>query len=148
LFAIGGCGDAPAVPLYPASGRVLVDGRTAAGVEVRLHPADRTDDLDAAVPFAATGEDGGFRLGTKVKGDGAPAGRYRATLTWPDGPPGPSPRGDLLGGRYRDAKSGIEVTIAAGDNAIPPFEVKKAPEPALKRPASKKARPDTDAFGP
>lgn len=148
LLVVAGCSGRGGAPLYPASGRVLVDGRPAAGVEVRLHPADRPDDLDATVPFAATDGDGEFHLGTKTRGDGAPAGRYRATLTWPDGPPGPSPRQDRLGGRYRDSNSGAEVTIAAGANAIPPLEARTAPRPARKPPPSKAARLDADALGP
>jgi hypothetical protein len=97
-----GCGDGgpPRVPLHPASGKVIVAGRPAAGVQVRLRPADDPESLDAHVPFGKTGEDGGFTLGTYEAGDGAPTGRYKVTLFWPDRPPGPSHPEDLLGGVY------------------------------------------------
>ncbi|RUL82960.1 hypothetical protein [Tautonia sociabilis] len=128
LLLIAGCGGEDRVPLFPATGRVLVDDRPAAGVQVRLHPTDRPDDLDALVPFAVTGEDGGFGLGTFEDGDGAPAGRYRATLYWPDRPPGPSPPTDRLGGRYDDAgRSPFSVTITEGENTLEPFRVESAP---------------------
>src|SRR5262249_55059052 len=95
-----GCGRDGRPPLFPATGRVLADGQPARGVEVRLHPFNRSRDFDAERPFATTGEDGSFRLGTREKEDGAPEGRYRVTLFWSDRPPGADPGDDLLGGRY------------------------------------------------
>jgi hypothetical protein len=143
LLILAGCGDGGRLPLYPATGTVLVDGRPARGVEVRLHPVDRVGDLDAPRPFASSGEDGGFRLGTYLKGDGAPAGRYKVTLFWSDRPPRSDPGDDLLGGRYADpARSALEVTISEGDNRLGPFEVQKAP----KGPRRPRARPDMDGL--
>jgi len=76
-----GCREATLrVPLHPTTGRILVDGKPAQGVEVRLHPAGELGSIDALTPFAATGEDGGFTLGTYAMEDGAPEGRYRVTL--------------------------------------------------------------------
>lgn len=146
-LALGGCGGVgDRVPLFPATGRVLVDGRPAKGVQVRLSPADRPDDIDALRPFATTGDDGAFRLGTYQDGDGAPAGRYKATLFWPDRPPGTSPPTDLLGGRYDDpGQSGLEVTIAEGTNQLEPFRAEKAPAPTRK-PPTRPARPSPDGL--
>jgi hypothetical protein len=123
-----GCGGGEdRLPLFPASGVVLADGKPADGVEVRLVPADAIDDRDALRPFATTGADGAFALGTYEKGDGAPAGRYKVTLFQPDQPPGPGHPNDLLGGQFADAaKSPLEATIAEGPNTLKPFEVRTA----------------------
>lgn len=146
LLLFIGCGDDGRLPLFPATGRVLVGGQPAAGVEVRLYPVDRLGDMDALRPFATTGEDGGFQLGTYEEADGAPAGRYKATLFWPDRPPGPSPPDDRLGGQYTDpARSALEVTIAEGENPLEPFSVPAVAAPAKRRP-SRPARPDFDGL--
>jgi len=128
-----GCGDSgpPKVPLYPTSGKVIVDGQPTAGVQVRFRPAADPNALDALVPFGTTDEDGEYALGTYEPGDGAPAGRYKVTLFWPDRPPGPQPGEDQLGGVYTLAdRTTLEATVGEGNQTIPPFEVassKKAP---------------------
>jgi hypothetical protein len=144
-----GCGQGDRLPLHPASGRVMIDGQPASGVQVRLHPLDHPNDPNALQPFAATDENGGFRLGTYEKDDGAPAGRYRATLFWPDRPPGPSPPKDRLGGTYNDAmRSGFEVTIAEGPNELKPFEARTPARPARSGPRPRRSvRPDVDGLG-
>ncbi|WP_165068039.1 hypothetical protein [Paludisphaera rhizosphaerae] len=127
--ALIGCGESgtPRVALQPTSGKVTVDGQPTAGVEVRFRPADAPGSLDALVPFATTGDDGGFKLGTYEKGDGAPEGRYKVTLFWPDRPPGPQPAEDQLGGTYALAeKTPLEATVAKGENTIPTIEVPKS----------------------
>lgn len=127
--ALIGCGDGgpPRAPLHPASGKVSVDGQPAAGVEVRFRPADNPNALDALVPFATTGEDGGFKLGTYEKGDGAPEGRYKVTLFWPDRPPGPSHAEDQLGGTYAlPEKTTLEAGIGKGENTFPTIEIPKS----------------------
>lgn len=122
-----GCGGDGRVPLFPATGSVVVDGKPAGGVVVRLVPAGALDDRDALQPFATTEESGDFSLGTYDKGDGAPAGRYKVTLFQPDRPPGPAHPNDLLGGQYADPQlSKIEVEISEGPNALKPFEVQGA----------------------
>ena len=136
-FLVVGCGGDGRVPLFPANGSVQVDGKPAAGVVVRLVPADALDDRDALQPFATTGDDGTFALGTYDKGDGAPAGRYKVTLFQPDRPPGPSHPNDLLGGQYADAqRSGLEVVIAEGPNTLKPFEAKGTPVAPQQSPVS------------
>ena len=145
-----GCGSNDGqLPLHPTRGQVVIDGQPAAGVQVRLHPLDRANDPNAPQPFAATGADGAFRLGTYTKDDGAPVGRYRATLFWPDRPPGPSAPMDRLDGQYnRPAQSGLEVTIAEGHNELKPFDIQTPPKRTTTRPrTSRPARRDVDALG-
>jgi hypothetical protein len=135
-----GCSRGDRVPLHPASGQVLVGGQPAPGVEVRLVPADRPDNPDALRPFARTGDDGRFRLGTYDPEDGAPEGRYKVTLFWSERPPGPEPPKDRLGGRYASPeKTDLEVTIRRGDNRLDPFRVEQASAP----PAGRTKRPPT-----
>jgi hypothetical protein len=145
LILVAGCAGEGGVPLHPASGRVLVDGQPAEGVQVRLRPADRPDDLDALRPFAETAEDGTFELGTHEKGDGVPVGPYKATLYWPDRLPGLPGVKDRLGGKYDEAaESPFSVTIGAGENLLEPFLAESAKAPA--QPSSPGASPD-DIYG-
>lgn len=128
-MAVVGCGEAgPArVPLHRVLGKVLVDGQPEAGVEVRFRPADAPDSLDALVPYGRTDEQGNFVLGTYDPEDGAPAGRYKVTLFWPDRPPGPQHPEDRLGGVYATAeRTSLEATIREGEQTIPTFEVAKS----------------------
>jgi hypothetical protein len=144
LLLLPACGDDGRVPLYRAEGRVEVGGEPAEGVQVVLHPADRPGDLDALRPRGTTGPDGSFEVGTFEPGDGAPAGRYVATLFWPDVPPGPTPPNDLLGGRHADpATSGLEVTIPEGPTELEPFRVEAAPRAPTRRPPT---APDVDGM--
>jgi len=142
LLAAWGCGgDATRVPLYPASGRVMVDGAPARGVEVRLVPGNNLSSLDALRPFAVTGEDGSFVLGTYDKDDGAPEGQYKAILFWPDKPPGLERPNDRLGGAYtKPERSTFDANITKGENRLPPFEAKSAPAAPKRAPANKKTR--------
>jgi hypothetical protein len=146
---LSGCGDADPdrVPLQPASGRVIADGRPAAGVLVRFRPADALDSLDALVPFGTTDEEGVYILGTYEAGDGAPTGRYKVTLFWPDRPLGLEPAEDLLGGVYAQAdRTELEATIGEGEQIIPPFEVAKSAATPKKSSARKKPTFDPDGL--
>lgn len=149
LALVAGCGEAEdRATRFPASGTVLVDGQPAAGVQILLHPADRLGDLDALKPTAVTGADGAFQVGTYETGDGAPPGRYKVTLYWPDVPPnGSNSPVDLLGERFADpARSNLEATIKEGDNPLGPFEVKKAAAPPKARPSRESAKFDPDGL--
>lgn len=150
LLASSGCGEAvDRLPLHPASGKVVIDGEPAAGVQIRLHPIDRLNDASALQPFAASDAEGAFRLGTYEEGDGAPAGRYKATLFWPEKPPGPERPVDRLQGRYNDApRSELDVTIVEGENTLTPFTAKKPVKPpAPVRKPSRTGRGDADGLG-
>lgn len=125
------CGGRPydPVPLYPAEGRLLVNGEPAAGAEVRLHPVAPPAQGDPLVPVARVGEDGSFELTTYEEGDGAPTGEYAVTVVWPDtraytgtGPPPIPP--DRLGGRHADpGASTIRVRIEEGPTVLDPMRI-------------------------
>ncbi|MCI0463472.1 MAG: carboxypeptidase-like regulatory domain-containing protein [Gemmataceae bacterium] len=125
------CGKKPyhAVPTYPVSGVVYFQGKPAGGALVRLVPADSLDDPGALTAQGQADADGRFRLSTYVKDDGAPAGTYKVTISWPKEPPPKSPRPrdpppDRLKGRYADpTKSPWEVHIREEPNALEPFRL-------------------------
>ncbi|MDR3619323.1 MAG: hypothetical protein P4L85_08230 [Paludisphaera borealis] len=143
-------GDEGRPKRYPASGKILVDGKGAGGIRIRLHPIDRLRDVDALNPSGVTDDDGAYRLGTYEEVDGAPAGRYKATLFWPDAPPGQSRPKDLFGGKYAKPESSVfEFSIAEGDNQLADIEATKAAAPAKPRPtARRKAEAGPDPDGP
>lgn len=140
LLVLPSCNDDSGRPKrYPATGRVLVDGAGAAGIKVRLHPVDRLHDVDALNPSGATDADGAYRLGTYEDDDGAPPGRYKATLFWPDRPPGPGFANDLFSGAYsKPETSAFEVAIIEGENAIPDINATGSAAPARRRPTTRR----------
>jgi len=131
IALVPGCGKKE-IQLYPASGKLLMGGKPAAGVFVTFVPVEAGQDDQITRSFATTGEDGSFTLSTWQPGDGAPAGDYRVTLLY-------EPlTSQGLGGRLNNKKNPIridpkyarpETTPLRGhidpgpSNVIPPFEV-------------------------
>lgn len=124
-FGCGGSESGP--PIYPTSGKVLVDGKPAAKARVTFHALNGPAGA-ALQPIAIAEADGSFRPSTRLSYDGAPAGDYAVTVVWPkvtmdhgeaiEGP-------DLLRGRYGDpARSGLKATIKEGENDLPPLQLK------------------------
>jgi hypothetical protein len=109
---------------YPVAGFVFVGDKPAAGAKVQLNPTS-TDPLDmarlaGAYPHALVDKDGSFHLTTYNTNDGAPAGSYGITVTWPlplrpNHEQGP----DRLQGRYSDRRRPVaEVQITSGENDL------------------------------
>jgi hypothetical protein len=124
-----GCGgdNLPRSEAFPVVGRVLVNGKPASRAEITFHPLSSSG--KQVSPFAIAGEDGTFRPSTHLANDGAPLGEYAVTVVWPKilkGVGGEEDRGpDQLRDRFRDPqRPAAKVTIAAGDNALPPIELK------------------------
>jgi hypothetical protein len=131
-FAASGCKQQSArLPVFPASGAVHADGRAAAGVRVVLYPAAETAPRVGALrPQGVTDAAGRFVLSTYVRDDGAPAGDWIVTCTWPDQRLNPQLRqqieanGDSVPDRFRGRyaapdRSRWQARIAAGTNEIP-----------------------------
>ncbi|MEW4568595.1 carboxypeptidase regulatory-like domain-containing protein [Tautonia sp. JC769] len=126
-------------PLVPAEGRATVEGAPAIGARVMLHPTDPELVGLGLFPHGTVDDSGAFVLSTYEQADGAPAGRYRVTVTWPDldyRPRSPLEREELalggsppdrLRGRYADPDlSGLELTIegdGSSPQALPPIEL-------------------------
>jgi len=133
MLVATGCGDGR-VAVYPARGTVRVDGQPAAGARVILHATkyEPIEGQTVPIPTATAANDGTFVLTSFDEGDGAPAGEYDVTITWPmlqdsaaTDPEAQGPSIDRLRGRYADPDtSGITVTISEGDNVLEPFELK------------------------
>jgi hypothetical protein len=114
---------------------VLVNGQPAVNAYLVFYPQGGSEQLQRLNPRARTGPDGRFTLMTYLHGDGAPEGEYRVAIVWHPPPPGLTVEDlhsselaalpDRLNGRYEDpAQSGLSVTIRAGDNEIPAFDLR------------------------
>jgi hypothetical protein len=139
LFASAGCSGGtnegrPAV--YPASGKVVIQGQPASGVLVVLHPVEGSLAAQKGVkPSATTEEDGTFQLSSYEQNDGAPPGEYAATIQWfqpaaspangrPALPAGFAPPSDRLRGKFKDPRnSPWKITISEGENDLQPIEI-------------------------
>jgi hypothetical protein len=107
-------------PTHPVSGQVLVNDKPAAGAFVLFIPVNEPAGSTDPRPRAEASEDGKFKIFTYDADDGAPAGEYLVTVTWPG-----SETSDQLGGRYSDqTKSLLKVTVKEGPNDLPPFKLR------------------------
>ena len=114
-------------PLYPVQGMVTVQMKPAKNAVVVLRPIS-PGPLKDLLPHAEVSPDGVFRIGTYAANDGAPAGDYIVTITWPasrtDPKTGDVISEDLLMGRYNHpAKSQWTITIKPGNNELEPFRL-------------------------
>ena len=110
------CARAPDRPLvWPVKGRVLYEGRPAAGAVVILHTTDEA--AKAIRPHGRADANGEFELTTYVAGDGAPAAAYVVTVEWKRAEDHPEQGLDLLPPVYSDPNaSRLKVTVAPGPN--------------------------------
>ncbi|QDV14195.1 hypothetical protein CA51_40890 [Rosistilla oblonga] len=130
-FTIGCDGGTPLADVYPASGRVLVDGKPVEGISVALLP-------EAGVAgrggFGVTDASGAFSL-TSVEGqEGVREGKYKVIFTklaLPDGSPIPEGASaadvgaeNILPPAYGNPDmSTMYTTITAGTNPEMEFEL-------------------------
>lgn len=129
--AMGGCGKKPVngLAVYAVRGKVAYQGRPAANFRVAFHPATTWAGPQFA-PSGVTDSEGRFIIGSYKADDGAPAGEYAVTFTWPkhlntmDDDSG-APEVDQLRGQYADPqKSTFQVSVREGQNELQPFELK------------------------
>lgn len=113
-------------PVYPVRGTATFQKKPAAKAVVVLRPA-APGAVNDALPHAEVGPDGSFRIGTFGADDGAPAGEYVVTITWPEArtdPSGDEVTTDRLKGRFADpARSPWKVTVKDGENELGPFRL-------------------------
>lgn len=129
-LAAVGCGKSGSGTV-PVAGKVVVNGKPAAGAVVTFHPDGAA--ADAPRPTARTGDDGRFQLTTKAAGDGAPAGEYRVTVTWNAPPAGrkgvegeDGPPRLLVPVAYtKPGRTPLRASVLPGSNDEITFTVKK-----------------------
>ncbi len=84
FMVISGCGEESsfksAVPVFPASGKILYQGKPLAGVILIFHSKDVNQKIKSQ---ATTDGDGKFVATTFKTADGAPEGDYTITLVVP-----------------------------------------------------------------
>jgi hypothetical protein len=126
---VSGCSssDDGRMKVYPVSGKVTVGGQPAAGAQVVFYGA--TPELTGpgtVAPAGTTDENGAFTLRSYEAGDGAPAGKFKVTVIWPE----PTPEGagemfqakDRLNGQYDSPdKSNLTVDVPEGGGELPPI---------------------------
>jgi hypothetical protein len=119
----------PRMKCYPAKGKLLVKSQPAAGAIVALQPqGGNPEEWWSGFPRGHVEADGTFHLETYADKDGAPAGEYIVTVTWPDAAAvagnEEASAPDKLGGRYADAAtSKLKAKIDAGPTEIPPIQI-------------------------
>ena len=131
LLVATSCGKSsyPGPRPYPVHGKVTYQGQPAKKFRVTFYPLKEFEKVRFA-PAAVTDENGEFRLRSYDPDDGAPAGQYAVTCTWPRrlntiNEPDAGPEVDRLGGKYADPKkSAIRVTVREGKNELEPFALK------------------------
>ena len=120
--------DQQRVPTHPVQGKVTFQGKPTPGAMLVLHPKTPTEPA-APKPTGYVDETGNFVLNTYGGNDGAPAGEFDVTIQWPklvqrDGEMQAGP--NVLPIRYANpGESKLTVQIAAGQNQLPPFELKR-----------------------
>ena len=139
------CEDRPPsgpIPVHPVSGQVTYRGRPVPDALVAFHRVDHDAPspkpgegagTSSPTPTGRTNAEGQFRLHTYVGDDGAPIGDYKVTVALAAPSEGrnfmakvdPKAMTLAIPPKYTDpARSGLTATVQAGDNTIPPFDLK------------------------
>jgi hypothetical protein len=125
--AFAGCSSEKRVPVYKVSGKVLYQGKPAAGAQVILHPAAGSSMPSDLAASATVQEDGSFQIGAYEATDGAPAGQYVATVQWfkliqTEGGTGKGP--NVVPAKYAaPATSPLQVSVQSGPTDLQAWDV-------------------------
>jgi hypothetical protein len=125
LLPLAGCGSSSKTePVFPVTGSVRVSGQPAAQAMVVFHRDSASE--GAPRSFAKTDAEGKFALTTFAAQDGAPAGSYRITVTWPPTEDEEKPGlKDKLQGRYSNPQtSSLNYTVKPEANQVPPLDLR------------------------
>lgn len=128
-----GCSGKKGPVLYQVKGSVRINGEPAEGVDISFTPVAPIEGLDRPLaPLGITGKDGTFRLMSFKPGDGAPAGEYQVSITYPMSHFNKWLSGvDRLKGKFADPKTaGLTAKVEPKSNELPPFELKADVLPA------------------
>ncbi|MBN1909390.1 MAG: hypothetical protein JW818_06605 [Pirellulales bacterium] len=129
LLLLAGCSESgDFLKTYPAKGTAHFEGKPMEHAVVTFYPIDGEAKARHLQPHGTVDAEGRYSLWTYHFGDGAPAGQYRVTLTWPNQPESrmgmPGYVADTLNGRYLNAeKSKIERTVDESGAELPAIEL-------------------------
>jgi hypothetical protein len=122
LLATTSCSGGKQKPVYPVKGKVLFEGRPAAGATVVFHAKDPGEN-GTEQPYGVVADDGTFELTTYRARDGAPVNQYLVTVFLRKRDAGDDET-DLLPLRYNATnESGLTAEVRAGTNDLPAFEL-------------------------
>lgn len=123
-LTLASCARTKALPVYSVRGSVTFQKKPAGEAVVVLRPKSAL--AGNLLPHGEVAHDGTFQISTYTKNDGAPAGEYAVTITWPQVKPDPAggwmEGPDRLKGKFNDPNNAKwNVTIKEGSNDLPPF---------------------------
>ncbi len=126
---ICGCGEANKSwdRVYPVTGVVTHKGKPVKDAELTFFPMD--ENIPESVrPWAKSSESGEFTLSTYDRGDGAPAGKYKATVVHHEivvsaGSMGTKPN-DLPKKYARKDTTDLIIEVKAEETKLPPLDLK------------------------
>lgn len=111
-------------PVFPTSGKILLNGKPAENALVVFHPMNASD--GEAKPRGKVGPDGTYKLTTYDTDDGAPAGEYRVTVElWLAGRGDEAPSNRLRPNLAKPESSGLMASVSSGANEIKTIELKR-----------------------
>jgi hypothetical protein len=149
-LALSACGRG-GPSLYRVYGKVIYKGQPATGAAVHFRRDGDTGPEGASFPIGLVDEAGDFRLELEGVGQGAPAGKYKVLVLWPEDVPlsstskreasksgkpahgsvasadrkGPKSVVDRLKYRYfSHEKPLLKAEVTSGSNQLEPFELK------------------------
>jgi hypothetical protein len=122
-----GCSKDTRTPVYPVQGQIFLNGKPLSEAIVTFHP--RGGAPAEPLPSAHTDAEGRFKLTSFETDDGAPEGTYAISLvcfrTHPIRKGSDGDATNIVPARYANAAtSKLTATVVAGDNELPPFQVK------------------------
>ncbi len=116
-----GCSEST-LPVFPATGKLVINGQPAVGAIVGLHPSNGDFDGRGTRPAGVVGKDGMFAISSFGIKDGAPVGSYTVSIFWPQFPERDDPGDDRLAGRFTNPKtSNLSIEIVEGENDLEPI---------------------------
>ena len=124
------CSGDGRLPVFPVSGQVMYQGKPTPDALIIFHPENDPNNT-APRPLTRVSPDGSFTLTTYETNDGAPAGKYKVTITWvKDSDNGNTAKEDirpaknLVPERYSKVEtSGLEVEIKKEPNKLAAFNL-------------------------
>jgi hypothetical protein len=118
------------LPVFPVKGKLMMDSKPMAGATIIFYPTHLfPPGASTQRPRATVDTDGNFRVSTYTNDDGAPAGDYKATVSWKGDQEGvPSEdRAELPEKAPQSVQyvrsSKLRIKVTEGDNMLPTWDL-------------------------